>query len=187
MSAGLFGVSAGLVGLVTIKQPQRGAMVLEPPIDVEAQVIEEEETTSGSLFQQFQDASTELMGNQTGLYVIAASSFKKMADYAVSLFQPLFFAANFPDYSSEFIFANAFYYLVPTTIGAVTGGWLSDRYEKKSYWSKAIICGSANLIAAPFCAKALLDQENGFWLSIGLVSLQWFFDSMWVAPSIVML
>ena len=97
------------------------------------------------------------MANKTGLYVIAGASFKMMADYAVSLFQPLFFAANFPGNSSEFIFANAFYYLVPTTIGAVAGGYLSDKYEKKNYWSKAIICSSANLMAAPLCAKALLD------------------------------
>lgn len=111
------------------------------------------------------------MDNRAGLYVIAASSFKKMADYAVSLFQPLFFAANFPDNSSEFIFANAFYYLVPTTIGAVVGGYLSDKYEKKSYWSKSIICASANLIAAPLCAKALLDGENSFWVAVSFVSL----------------
>ena len=127
------------------------------------------------------------MANKTGLYVIAASSFKKMADYAVSLFQPLFFAANFPNNSSEFIFANAFYYLVPTTIGAVVGGYLSDKYEKKNYWSKAIICGTFNFIAAPFCAKALLDGENTFWMTVFYVSMQWFFDSMWISPSIVML
>ena len=49
------------------------------------------------------------MANKTGLYVIAGASFKKMADYAVSLFQPLFFAANFPRNSSEVIFAEAFF------------------------------------------------------------------------------
>jgi hypothetical protein len=78
---------------------------------------------------------------------------------------------NYPDYQNQFIFANAFYYLVPTTIGAITGGWLSDRFEKNSYWTKSIICLLSNLLAAPFCAKALLDHSNGFWLSIFFVSI----------------
>jgi hypothetical protein len=55
-----------------------------------------------------------------------------MADYA-SMFQPTFFGSVFPDFKEEFIFANAFYCLVPTTMGALLGGYLSDKYENVNY------------------------------------------------------
>lgn len=51
MSAGVFGVTAGLVGLASLKQPQRGAMEFEDTIDVEAEVVEKEEPTLEALFQ----------------------------------------------------------------------------------------------------------------------------------------
>jgi hypothetical protein len=64
----------------------RGAYdTVEQDSDIETSVDSEQQKQL-SLFAQFQEAALELSENPTGQYVIAAASFKKMADYALSLF-----------------------------------------------------------------------------------------------------
>ena len=108
-----------------------------------------------------------------------------MADYA-AIFQPNYFGSAFPQYSEEFVFANAFYCLVPSAIGALYGGYLSDKYEKVNYMSKAWIILAANGISIPFCAAGFL-QTDDFWFAIVMVSIMWFFTELWISPVITML
>jgi len=46
--------------------------------------------------------------------------------------------------------------LVPTTVGALIGGGLSDKLESKSYMSKAWIVILSNLISSPFAFQTFM-------------------------------
>ena len=70
----------------------------------------------------------------------------------------------------DYLFANAFYSLVPTTIGALIGGYLSDKYEKSNYMSKAYLIIAANGLSIPFAAAAF-NQTDSFWFSISMISI----------------
>ena len=55
---------------------------------------------------------------------------------------------------------SAFTYLVPTTVGAIAGGVISDKLESKSYMSKAWIVILSNLLSSPFAFQAFMTQDN---------------------------
>ena len=82
--------------------------------------------------------------------------------------------------------SNAFTYLVPTTIGALAGGYLSDKLEAKSYMSKAWIIIASLLISTPFAYLAFMNMDD-FWFSTQMVNVQWLFSEAWFAPCLVML
>ena len=70
-------------------------------------------------------------------------------------------------------------------MGALFGGYLSDKYEKVNYMSKAWIILAANGISIPFCMAGFLQTES-FWFAIVMVSIQWFFTELWISPVITM-
>lgn len=132
------------------------------------------------------DSFEELKGNDTAKWVLAASCIKQIGEFTIALFQPLFFGNVYPDYGFEFNIASAFTYLVPTTIGAIIGGVISDKLEDRSYMSKAWIVIISNFISSPFAFQAFMSQDN-FWYSVGAVNFQWFLSEAWFAPTLVML
>lgn len=109
-----------------------------------------------------------------------------MAEYSIHLFLPYYFGTTYPEYQSEFLFAAAFYCVVPTSLGSLFSGFASDQFEKKSYWAKSVISATSVLISLPICATGLLFDDN-FYISICAVIALQFFDAMWGSPSVVML
>ena len=81
---------------------------------------------------------------------------------------------------------NAFTYLVPTTIGALAGGYLSDKLESKSYMNKSYIIIVSLLISSPFAYLAFMNMDD-FWFSTEMINVQWLFSEAWFAPCLVML
>ena len=88
-----------------------------------------------------------------------AACIKNIGEFSIALFQPLFFENVYPNFGVEFNMSNAFTYLVPTTIGALAGGYLSDKLEAKSYMSKAWIIIASLLISTPFASLMLIASR----------------------------
>ena len=107
--------------------------------------------------------------NDTAKWVLAGSCVKQISEFTIGLFQPLFFGSVYPDYSTEFNLLSAFTYLVPTTVGAIVGGIISDKLESRSYMSKAWIVILSNLISSPFAFQSFMNQDN-FWYSGAMVN-----------------
>ena len=116
------------------------------------------------------EATLEIGENPTAKFVLAAACIKNVSEFSIALFQPLFFENVYPNFGPEFNLTNAFTYLVPTTIGALAGGYLSDKLESKSYMSKAWIIIGSLLLSTPFAYLAFMNM-NDFWYSTQMVNL----------------
>lgn len=180
--AGIVGIISGLVLVILVREPERTLKVessaLANPVQCE---IEEE-----SIFNKVKEASIELYQNDVGRNVTIAASLKKMSEYSTHLFLPYYFGTTYPEFQNEFIFAAAFYCLVPTTLGSIFSGFASDSFERKSYWAKSVISATSVLASIPLAATGFLTNNN-FYTSIGCIILLQLCDSMWGSPSVVML
>ena len=116
------------------------------------------------------EATLEIGDNPTAKFFLAAACIKNVSEFSIALSQPLFFENVYPNFGPEFNLTNAFTYLVPTTIGALAGGYLSDKLESKSYMSKAWIIIGSLLLSTPFAYLAFMNM-NDFWYSTQMVNL----------------
>ena len=71
-------------------------------------------------------------------------------------------------------------------ISTLAGGLLSDRYHKKSYWTKAIICILSGALAVPAMVLCTLYQSS-FAFSISMLGINYIFAEAWGSPTITML
>lgn len=117
-----------------------------------------------SIIGLLSEAFEEIKENDTAKYILLAACIKNVSEFSIALFQPLFFGNVYPDFGTEFNVSNAFTYLVPTTIGALAGGYLSDKLETKSYMSKSYIIIGSLLISSPFAYLAFMNMDD-FWFS----------------------
>ena len=70
--------------------------------------------------------------------------------------------------------------------GSLVGGIMADKFEKKSYMSKAIICISGCILSFPLLALGTLTKEK-FKLSIICYALYVFLSSTYSRPAITMM
>lgn len=69
---------------------------------------------------------------------------------------------------------------------ALTGGLVSDKYEKKGiYMTKAYVCMFCGTLGIPTIVLCLLVQSS-FWFSISMLALEYLFAEGWVGPAITM-
>ena len=66
--------------------------------------------------------------------------------------------------------ANSLILSVGGLLSSVIGGIIADKYEKKSYMTKAYICMAGTILACPLMAIATLQTSN-FWLSMACHAL----------------
>ena len=158
--AGVVGIISGLILLVLVREPER-RFELDP---VKCEIEDK------SIYDKLKEASIELYQNETGRNITIAASLKKMSEFSTHLFLPFFFGTTYPEYQNEFIFAAAFYCLVPTTVGSVVSGFASDSFEKKSYMAKSVISAASVFASIPTIAVGLLT-DNNFYTSISCVIL----------------
>lgn len=112
-------------------------------------------------------------------------SLRFFGGYSLAFFKPTYFQSVFPAYDQQFSLINAIMASVLCFISALAGGLLSDRYSSNKM-SKAWICIFSSLIAAPALFVCLEKQDN-FYLSVGLLGVNYFFAEAWGAPAITML
>ena len=122
----------------------------------------------------------------TGRWVIAATTARMFGSYCVAFYKPLYFAKVYPNFVDEFSIGNAFIYVGIATFSALIGGYLSDKYEDKSYRFKSYLCMISGFFACPAIVACAVYQ-NDFWFSLEMSALHYIFAELLIAPSITMI
>jgi len=88
--------------------------------------------------------------------VLIAGSLRNFGGIIISSFLPLFFGRNYPAYKSQYAVLNAMGMILCGLTASLGGGIIADKYEKKSYWTKAMLCISGCALSFPIIALGTL-------------------------------
>jgi MFS family permease len=101
---------------------------------------------------------------------------------------PAFFGNVYNDEKLKnlYFLLNAFVVSIGGFASAMTGGYVSDKYEKKYPRIKAIVCIIGSGLGLPTIAMATLIQNN-FALSMVGLFLEYLVAECWSSPAITML
>jgi len=80
---------------------------------------------------------------------LIAGSFRFLGGYCFAFYKPKFFLEIYPKYATQFGLIDGILAGVLGFISTLAGGILSDKYHKKSYWTKAIISILSGALATP--------------------------------------
>ena len=92
----------------------------------------------------------------------------------------------YPEAGATFNLVNAFICLVPASLSALAGGYLSDKLQKQSPMIKPQIVMLSNLLSVPFAYLAFTCTDN-FWFSTYMIMAHWLLSEAWYAPNMTML
>ena len=96
----------------------------------------------------------------TSKYILIASFLRNFGSMIAYSFLPIFFKHNFFSYYKEYSIINALVLSVGGFVGSLAGGIMADKFEKKSYMTKAIICISGCILSFPFIALGTFTKGN---------------------------
>lgn len=104
----------------------------------------------------------------------------------VSSFLPVFFGKNFPAFKAEYALLNAAALSICGFVASLSGGIIADKFEKKSYWTKAAICMFGCAMSVPLIALGTLQTSN-FYLSVACYALKVLVSGTYSGPAITMI
>lgn len=118
--------------------------------------------------------------------ILIASSLRNVGGMVVSSFLPVFFGKNFPAYKAEYAFLNAGALTVMGLTASLMGGMMADKYGKKHFMAKSMICATGCALSVPLIAIGTL-QTNSFYLSIVCYALKVLCSGTYSGPAITMI
>ena len=130
---GMVGGGAGLLGLLFVKEPERGSFDAKKPAD--APKVERPPPLT-----QFLNACQEILANPICRWVCIAGSFRFFGGYAIGYYMPSYFQKIYPTNKDLYFLLNSFVVSLGGFASAMAGGYLSDNFEKKYPRIKAIVC-----------------------------------------------
>lgn len=178
---GIIGMVAGVLGLLLIKEPERGTFDAPKKLDGPAVI-------KPSPLTQFVRACTEMFVNPTCRWICVAGSFRFFGGYAIGYYMPSYFG-NIPDYKDKYntyLTLNAFVVSVGGFTSAIAGGFISDKLEKRIPTIKSWVCIFGSLLGCPMIAVCLLVQNN-FAVSIIFLFFEYLVAECWTGPAITLL
>jgi MFS family permease len=104
----------------------------------------------------------------------------------VSSFLPVFFGKVFPAFKAEYAILNAAALSICGLLASLGGGIIADKFEKKSYMTKAWLCISGCLLSAPLIALGTLQSEN-FYLGVLCYAIKVLVSGTYSGPAITMI
>lgn len=133
----------GLLCSVLIREPERGRYLDEATKKKEAEKKKQKEldkANQGNPLAAFVKNIGIVFTLPTAKNVLIASSLRNFGGMIVSSFLPVFFGRNFPAFKAEYAMLNALALSACGLTASLGGGIIADKFEKKSYWTKAILC-----------------------------------------------
>ena len=186
-AAGLV-LGVGTMGL--IKEPERGRFLsaAEKASEEEKKRKKEEEAAkkSGNPVKNFFDSLGVVLALPCARNILIASSLRNFGGIIVSSFLPVFFGKNFPGYKAQYALLNAAAQMVCGMTSSLAGGIMADKFEKKSYWAKALICMSGCALSLPLMALGTL-QTSSFYLCVACYALKLLVAGTYSGPAITMI
>ena len=150
MATAALGFVGAIAGALFVKNPRRGTF--DPPLTQEEK--EEKEAYESEMkakkpkgFQNFLDGMKELNNDPVCNNVFWAGSIRSFGSAIVTAFIPVYFQQAFPECKSQFALVSALSLTILGFGSSLMGGILSDKFEKKSYMSKANIVIAGNILA----------------------------------------
>ena len=111
-----------------------------------------------------------MIKNPVNKWVIVASFFRNISGSVVTYFLPVFFLKNYPLFKAEYSIANSLCLSVLGLVSALGGGIVADLGEKKTLWSKALVCMVGTLMGIPLIYVTTIFSTN-FWTSISFYAI----------------
>jgi MFS transporter, Spinster family, sphingosine-1-phosphate transporter len=130
---GIVGGAAGLLGLLLIREPERGFFDAKKPADAP-------KVQKPPPLTQFLSSAKEIFINPTCRWVCIAGSFRFFGGYAIGYYMPSYFGKIYPTDNNLYFLLNAFVVSVGGFASAMIGGYLSDTYEKRYPMIKSWVC-----------------------------------------------
>lgn len=115
-----------------------------------------------------------------------AGSFRFFAGYAIAYYMPSFFGAVYKDNQNLYSTLNAFVISVGGFISSYGGGIICDKYEEKSFMTKAYVSMIGTFLGCPAIAVCTLVQTS-FGVSMGFLFIEYLVAESWTSPAITML
>jgi hypothetical protein len=88
----------------------------------------------------FLRACGEIFVNPTCRWVCVAGSFRFFGGYAIGYYMPSYFGKVYPDNYNLYGVLNSFVVSVGGFASSMTGGYLSDKFDKPFPMIKATVC-----------------------------------------------
>lgn len=117
---------------------------------------------------------------------LIASSLRNFGGIIVSSFLPIFFGRCFPAFKAEYAMLNALAQFACGMTASLAGGIIADKFEKHSYFTKALVCISGCLLSPFLIGLGTLSTGN-FYLSILSYALMLLVSGTYSGPAITMI
>lgn len=112
--------------------------------------------------------------------------FRFFETFSIVYYLPSFFQKVYPLYKTQYGLYSAMIVAGCGFMSTVLGGLISDKYEKKSRMTKALVCLLGGTFAILPISACVLTTNN-FWLCMGLMALKFLFSESWMSPAITMM
>ena len=116
---------------------------------------EREDKVKPKGFKSFLGQIKEMTDNPVCKNIFAAGFIRTIGSTIVTAYTPVFFLKNFPAFKSNYAFLNAIALICCGISSSLLGGIISDKFEKKSYMTKANIIMIGNVLSIPLVAVAV--------------------------------
>ena len=180
--------------MVFVREPERGRFLSTKEKQAEAEKkkekAEEEKMKLGNPIKNLVDSLSLVFKLPCARNILIASSLRNFGGMVVAVFLPVFFGTNYPANKArkkaQYAVLNAAAITACGLTGSLAGGIMADKLEKKSYWSKALICMSGCALSFPLIALGTL-QTSSFYLSILCYAFKVLVSSAYSGPAIAMI
>ena len=112
--------------------------------------------------------------------------FRYFETFSVLYFVPSFFMRVYPEQKVIFGFYYALIMAICGFISSIACGLISDKYEKKSKMTKALVCIVGSLIGIPAIMSCTLVTSSFYWC-LASIALKFIASEGWLSPSVTMM
>jgi MFS family permease len=194
ISLGIMSAIGTVIGAATmafVKEPERGRYLDEATkqkelAKKEAEAVVAAENKNKNPIKAFFDNISEVFKLPCAKNVLIASSLRNFGGIIIAAYLPVFFGKNFPGYKAEYALLNAVAVSVCGMVASISGGLIADKYESKSYMTKALICIAGCALSFPLVALGTLSTSN-FYLSVLCYGLKVLVSGTYSGPAITMI
>lgn len=186
----LVGCIFGAATMAFIKEPERGKY-----LDAETKRKEKEkkEAEAKAALENKKNPITAFFENisvvfklPTARNVLIASALRNFGGIIIAAYLPVFFGKNFPTFKAEYALLNAAAVSICGLVASLSGGILADKFESKSYMTKALICIIGCALSFPLVAIGTLQTSN-FYLAVLCYALKVLVSGTYSGPAITMI
>ena len=185
------GMVGGLATMLFVREPERGRFLDNETKKKEAEKKKKaEEEAAKNKGKNPIKAFFENIGLVFSLpcarNTLIASSLRNFGGMCVSSFLPVFFGKVFPAFKAEYALLNAAALSICGLLASIGGGVIADKFEKKSYMTKAFLCIFGCLLSVPLIALGTL-QDSNFYLGVACYALKVLVSGTYSGPAITMI